>query len=186
MALNNVTFNSDAIQNKGGLKWAIKKINYDGSAVGGETWTDWTYRDSSDIAFNQPLTPNEVESGDVPSYEPETIKTEFKITASQSDAKILTFLKDECGADYYYSLYMDLGKDSTSARQYLFAPIIQIDRGYTIKYPGRRPEITIKPLYNASAFSLSASSISSGSISAWGGAGTQAVPAGAYFSVTAV
>jgi len=185
MPLTNVTFNNDAIKNKGGKKFAIRKVNSDGSNISGELWTDWTYREKSSMEFAQPLEEIKDESGEVVANDEGDVKTEFKITALQSDAKMYTFLKDDV-KNSYFSLYLDGGEDSGTATQYWYVPITKIERGFSVSSPGRRPEITFRPQYNASAFSLSASSISGGSISAWGAAGTQTVAAGAYFSVTGV
>lgn len=187
MALTNVTFNADAIKTKGGNRLAIRLVNADGSNIAGEFWTDWTHREKIKRVHDRDLVERKAEDGEIVSNEDGDLKSEIVITAMQDDYKLETFLKDQV-ANKYFSLFADLGEDSGTTKKYIFVPICRIKNSYASDSPGRTVDITVRPQYSSSSFTVNTVSgiSSSGSITGWGVNCSITVPSGAYYSVTGV
>lgn len=183
----NLNFTASAAKNKGGLKAAIKFVNADSTAISGETFTDFPYREKFSPTFNQKAEKINGEDGEVVNTEEGTVVAEGKIVLLQTDAKTLNFFATDV-VNRYCSMVLESGEDTGTTKQYWYFPLVKFERGWEgLDYSGRRPTVTFNALPVTSSNSLSGSSITSGSTSAWVPAGvTFTVPANGYFSVTGV
>lgn len=183
----NLNFTASAAKNKGGLKAALKFINADLTAISGETFTDFPYREKFSPTFNQKAEKIPGEDGNTVNTEEGTVNAEGKIVLLQSDAKTLNFFATDV-VNRYCSMILESGEDTGTTKQYWYFPLVKFERGWEgLDYSGRRPTVTFNALSIPSAISLSAASVTAGSTSAWVPAGfTFNVAVNEYFSVTGV
>lgn len=155
---------SSAIKNKGGNRWALRRVNADGSASGTETWFDGGYREKFDFAFERGLEEFKDEAGEIVAVEDGDVKAEIKITAMQSDATTFNFLANET-QNQYYAINVFCGESINNTSLFLYAPVVRIQNKVNVAFPGRKPEITISPL--SPPISWNGNSLTAGSVTAW-------------------
>lgn len=174
-----LTFDKTAIVNKGGQKWAYMRVDEDGASLSQpDSWHDGVYREKSDIEFKQTEKGIFDESGAQVATEKDNMEVSLSITSLQDDAALINFLKDEV-EDTYFAIFMERGEIGDNKKQEVFFPITKIERSYKSSAPGRRPEIKIIPLENATAVSPASG------VPTWaeGTSGSFSVGAGEYFKV---
>ena len=168
------------INSFGGSYWAYKRINADGSDITGtaDTWHTGTYREKTVYTYQIPQKDIYDESGALVTTEQDNTKSEIKLSSLAADANTLSFLKNETQGAYFaiYMQYNSPKKDTYRAD--LFAPVCQIETGFTVTSPGKKVDITIKPLENSSAVALNPASTA---LSAWSVTSSITADASSYF-----
>lgn len=160
----NLTRSSNAIKNKGGNLCSLKRVLFDGSVTGTETWFDVGHREKFQLTFEKALEEFRAEDGSIVATESGDVKAEIKIGLMQSDSNTFNFLVNETD-NQYYSLVMHTGEGLGATNQYLYVPLCRIQTKLDVTYPNRRPELVITPL--ATVASWNAASLTAGSITGW-------------------
>jgi hypothetical protein len=140
-----------AIVTKGGSKFAYKRVTSAGANTDpADTWHDGVYREKSNLMFNQPNENMYDEGGELVDTDLGDMEIGLRITSMQDDANLINFLKDET-SDSYFAIFLERGKMQDTKKQEVFIPIARIERSYSSDAPGRRPDIKITPIQNATA-----------------------------------
>jgi hypothetical protein len=151
----NLTRSITGINNFGGAYWSYKRVKSDGTDLASpDTWHTGTYREKTTYTYQVPQKDIFDESGAFITTEQDNVKVEIKLGSLDASSNTLTFLKDETQGSYFaiYMQYNSPTKDTVKAD--LFAPICQIETGFNVTSPGKKVDISIKPLENSSAVAL--------------------------------
>lgn len=162
----NLAKNSNAIKSKGGNLLALRRVLYDGSASGTETWFDAGHREKFQLTFSKALDEFKAEDGNIVATESGDVKAELKITLMQSDSNTLNFIASETD-NKFFSCILHTGEGLGTTNQYLFIPLARIQTDLNISYPNRRPELTITPLVTTQSWNATSITSATCSISGW-------------------
>ena len=160
----NTTRNSSGIKSKGGNLVALRRVLYDGSVSGSETWFDVSHIEKSELSFERALETYKAEDGEIVATESGDVTAEFKVTLMQSDSNTLNFFMNETD-NKYFAVVKYTGEGLGITKEFVYMPLTRIQTKLNISYPGRRPELTITPL--AATQTWNAVSLSAGSVTAW-------------------
>ena len=168
-----------AIVTKGGSRFAYKRVTSAGANTDpADTWHDGVYREKSNLMFNQPNNNIYDEGGMLVDTDLGDMEMGLTITSLQDDANLINFLKDET-PNAYFAIFLERGTMQDTKKQEVFIPIARIERSYSSDAPGRRPDIKITPIQNASA--VTPASVPTWAIGGSGSASGWTCAADSYF-----
>ena len=160
----NTSYNVTGITQKGGRVVAIKRVNYDGSAIASENWFDLGAKSKTTIMFNRTRKPVEDEAGKIVAYETETDKVEFKIELLQTDSATMNFFNNDPVLNYY-AIVCHMGTGLGTTTRFVGAPVTQFDIGSSVSFPGGTFEFIARPQAVNSTWNMN--SLTGGSVTAW-------------------